>query len=83
MDTEERLAALEHLKAKADARLEALEHLLAALLKEPDIAPNAGSAFSAAEASLFGSSGPGSTDQKTAARCALQEIRSIADIEQS
>lgn len=67
-------------EARTEARVAALEHLLAALLQDPKIALNANSAFTAAEVSLVDSSGPGGPEQKAAARDALQEIKFIAGI---
>ena len=63
-----------------EARVAALEHLLAALLKDPRIALSANSAFKTARLSLMDSDSLGCPKQKSAARGALQDIKSIAGI---
>lgn len=58
-----------------ESRVEALEHLVAALLKKNPMTLNKQSVFEDAHASIMGSNGPGGPNKKTAAAEALRYIR--------
>lgn len=63
-----------------DARITALEHLVATLIKGVDLSSGVSksSIFSATQASILDSSGPGGPKEKTAALEYLEQIKSIA-----
>lgn len=60
-----------------NARIEALEHLLAALFSKFSGTLDANGSFKSAEASILGSNGPGGPDQKAETLEALAHLRSL------
>lgn len=60
-----------------EARIAALEHLMAALFRKFSGTLDANGSFESAKASIMGSNGPGGPDQKSEAMEALANLRSL------
>lgn len=57
------------------AQVDAIEHLLMAVLKSNGMTLSSFKAFEKAQGSIMGSDGPGSTDQKSAAAEYLERLK--------
>jgi hypothetical protein len=68
---------IKELNMSQQAKIDALEHLLIAVLKKNSMTLPADAIFDAAHASIMGSNGPGGTTQKTEAMDALRNLKTL------